>query len=268
MVVHERRRIAVAGATGRVGRHVVDVLAARGHNVVPISRSTGVDVITGDGLADALEGVECVVDTATGPSPEQEAATEFFTTAARNLHEAGEHAGVRRIVAVSIIGCDRFSAGYNAAKLVHEQAMLSGPLPVSILRAAQFHELVGQLVDWGTQGEVSYVPKMRTQLVAARTVAEALADLATGPELEHKRSRASPFPEIAGPREESLVEMTILLVRRRGDPVWIEGMSDPNDPDSELYLTGALLPGPHATLAGPTFEQWLNDPKLETVGAR
>ena len=115
----------MAGATGRVGRHVVEVLEARDHDVVRISRSNGVDVITGEGLAEALEGVECVVDTATGPSPEQQAATEFFTTAARNLHQAGERAGVRRIVVVSIIGCDRFSGGYNAAKFVHERAMLA-----------------------------------------------------------------------------------------------------------------------------------------------
>jgi uncharacterized protein YbjT (DUF2867 family) len=257
MVSQERRRVAVAGATGRVGRHVVDVLEARGHDVVRISRSSGVDVITGEGLADALEGVECVVDTATGPSPEQQAATEFFTTAARNLHHAGEPAGVRRIVVVSIIGCDRFSGGYNAAKFVHEKAVLSGKLPVAILRAAPFHELVGQLVDWGRQDEVSYVPMMRAQLVAARTVAEALADLATGPEREHEGASAAPIPEIAGPREERVVEMAKLLVRQRGDPVRIEGVSDPTDPDSELYLSGALLPRPHAILAGPTFEQWL-----------
>src|SRR5947207_211061 len=101
-----RKKIAVAGATGRVGRHVVDVLQAQGHDVVAMSRSTGVDVVTGDGLAEALAGVEAVVDAATGPSPEQEAATEFFTAAARNLQEAGERAGVRRIVVVSIIACD------------------------------------------------------------------------------------------------------------------------------------------------------------------
>ena len=82
-----RRKIAVAGATGRVGRHVVDVLKAEGHEVIAMSRSSGVDVITGEGLAEALAGVECVIDVATGASPEQEAATEFFTTAARNLHE-------------------------------------------------------------------------------------------------------------------------------------------------------------------------------------
>jgi nucleoside-diphosphate-sugar epimerase len=169
-------KIAVAGATGRVGRYVVDVLEAAGHDVVKMSRSTGVDVITGDGLADALAGVECVIDVATGPSPEQRAATEFFTTATRNLHEDGVKAGVQRMIVVSIIGIDRLSAGYNAAKVAHERAMLLGQIPVRILRAAQFHEFVPQLMEWGRQGEVSYVPKMRTQLVAARTVAEALAD--------------------------------------------------------------------------------------------
>jgi uncharacterized protein YbjT (DUF2867 family) len=118
------RKIAVAGATGRAGRHVVDVLEAAGHDVVAISRSSGVDVITGEGLADALAGVECVVDVATGPSPDQEAATAFFTAAARNLQELGERAGVRRIVAASIIGADRFRGGYGAAKVAHERAML------------------------------------------------------------------------------------------------------------------------------------------------
>jgi uncharacterized protein YbjT (DUF2867 family) len=244
------RKIAIAGATGRVGRHVVDVLEEAGHDVVRMSRSTGVDVITGDGLAEALAGVDCIVDTATGPSPEQEAATEFFTTAARNLQTFGERAGVERIVVVSIIGTDRFSGGYGAAKVAHEQAALAGPIPVRILRAAQFHEFVSELVDWGRQGDVSYVPQMRTQVVAARSVAEALARLATEDE-------APELSEIAGPREESLVELAKLLVARRGDGVRIEGVSDPKDPDREVYEGGGLLPGPGTTLAGPTFEEWL-----------
>jgi uncharacterized protein YbjT (DUF2867 family) len=256
--MHAPMKIAVAGATGRVGHHVVDVLEGGGHEVVAISRSAGVDVITGDGLAEALAGVECVIDVATGPSPEQEAATEFFTTAARNLHEAGERAGVRRMVVVSIIGTDRFTAGYGAAKIAHEQAHLSGPIPARILRAAQFHEFVVQLVEWGRQGEVSYVPKMRTQLIAARTVAEALADLAADPESTPAPGSSSPIPEIAGPREESLVETAKLLVARRGEQVRIEGVSNPQDPDRDLNENGALLPGPHATLAGPTFEEWLD----------
>lgn len=254
-----RRKIAVAGATGRVGRHLVDVLEAGGHDVVGISRSGGVDVVTGNGLAAALVGVECVVDVATGPSPQQEAATEFFTAAAQNLHEAGERAGVRRMIVVSIIGIDRFTGGYSAAKVAHERAHLSGPIPAGVVRAAQFHEFVAQLLEWGRQGEVSFVPKMRTQLVAARTVAQALADLATGPDSAPlPGSSGAPILEIAGPREESLVDMATLLAARRGDPVRIEGVSDPADPDRNLYETGALLPGPDATLAGPTFEEWLD----------
>src|ERR687887_73232 len=222
VIMQARRKIAVAGATGRVGRHVVDVLTAGGHDVVAMSRSGGVDVVSGDGLAAAL-------------------------------------AGVRRMVVVSIIGCDRFTAGYMAAQVAHERAMLAGPIPVRILRAAQFHEFVAQLVEWGRQGAVSYVPRMRTQLVAARTVAGALADLATGPEsAPAPGSAGAPIPEIAGPREENLVAMARLLVARRGDPVRIEGVSDPADPDRALYETGALLPGPHATLAGPTFAEWLD----------
>lgn len=252
-------KIAVAGATGRVGRHVVDVLKAEGHDVVAMSRSSGVDVVTGQGLALALTGVECIIDAATGPSPDQKAATEFFTAAARNLHQAGERAGVRRMVVVSIIGTDRFTAGYGAAKIAHEKAMLSGPIPVRVLRAAQFHEFVAQLVEWGRQGEVSLVPSMRIQPVAARTVAQALADLATDPEsAPAPGSSEVPMLEIAGPREENLADLARLLVARRGDPLRIEGASDPADPDRDLYETGALLPGPDAILAGPTFEEWLD----------
>ena len=255
----ERRKIAVAGATGRVGRHIVDVLKIEGHDVVAMSRSSGVDVVTGDGLAEALAGVECIIDAATGPSPDQEAAMQFFTAAARNLHEAGHQAGVQRMVVVSIIGTDRFTAGYGAAKLAHEQAMLSGPIPVRILRAAQFHEFVAQLVEWGRQGEISYVPKMRTQLVAARTVAQALADLATDPEWAAvPENPGAPILEIAGPREENLVDLAQLFVARRGDSVRIEGVSDPADPDRDIFEKGGLLPGSHATLAGPTFQEWLD----------
>ena len=250
--MQSQRRIAVAGATGRVGRHVVDVLAERGYDVVPMSRSSGVDVVTGAGLAEALKGTDAVIDVAT--SPDQEGATEFFTASARNLQEVGKQAGVRRIVVVSIIGTDRFTAGYGAAKVVHERATLSGPIPARVLRAAQFHEFVPELIAWGRNGDVSYLPKMRTQVVAARTVAEALVDMAT--ESEWKADEA--IPEIAGPREENLVEIATLFAARRGDPVRIEGVSDPSDPNSHLNESGALLPGPHATLAGPTFEQWLD----------
>jgi uncharacterized protein YbjT (DUF2867 family) len=245
--MNAQKKIAVAGATGRVGSHLVDILESEGHDVVSIARSRGVDVITGEGLDEALAGVDVLIDAATGPSPEEQAATEFFTTAARNLRAAGERAGVRAIIVVSIIGVDRFAGGYGAAKLAHEQAYLDGPIPARVVRAAQFHEFVGQLMEWGVRGDVTEVPRMRTQLVAAGAVARTLADLATGPE------PAGPMVEVAGPREERLVEMATLLAHRRGDKAPVEA-SDTAEP---AFESGALLPGPGATLAGPTFEAWL-----------
>ena len=161
-------KIAVAGATGRLGRHVAEVLTERGHQVVARSRATGVDIITGSGLEAALDGAEVIVDAATSPSPEEQAATEFFVTAARNLQQAGVRAGVKRAVVVSIINTDKFTGGYGAAKIAHEDAWRSGPIPVQIVRAAQFHEFVAQLLDWGTRGDVATVPEMRTQIVSAR----------------------------------------------------------------------------------------------------
>src|SRR4051812_30109992 len=131
--MQQSSKIAVTGATGRLGTHIVDLLESRGYDVVPISRSQGVDVITGEGLDEALTGVETIIDAATGPSPHENAATEFFTTSARNLQDAGERAGVRRLVLVSIIGIDKFEGGYNAAKVAQEQIHLAGPVPTRIV---------------------------------------------------------------------------------------------------------------------------------------
>jgi uncharacterized protein YbjT (DUF2867 family) len=257
--MESKKKIAVAGATGRVGHHVVDVLDEHGHDVVRISRSNGVDVISGDGLADALAGVEVIVDAATGPSPDQDEATEFFTTAAENLQRFGERAGAQRVVVVSIIGTDRYLGGYGAAKVAHERTHQAGPVPVRIVRAAQFHEFVPLLLDWGRRGEVSQVPKMRTQVVAARTVAETVADVATSPESgDAAGATDAPIVEVAGPREELLVELASLYAASTGDSVRVEEVSDPDDPNRELNENGGLLPGPGATLAGPTFEEWLS----------
>jgi uncharacterized protein YbjT (DUF2867 family) len=164
---------------------------------------------------------------------------------------------VQRIVVVSIVGSDRFAGGYVAAKIAHEQAMLAGPIPVRILRAAQFHEFVPQMLEWGRQDDVLYVPRMRTQLVAARSVAEALVDLVNGSG-RVPGSGGVPITEIGGPRAERLVEVARLLVSRRGDSLRIEEVSNPADPDHELFENGGLLPGPDAILAGPTFEEWLD----------
>src|ERR671935_148283 len=142
----------------------------------------------------AAGGVETIIDAATGPSSDQEEATAFFTASARNLQRAGAAAGARRIVVVSIIGIDKFQGGYNAAKQAQEQTLLEGPLPVRIVRAAQFHEFVGPLVGWTIQDGVAYVPEMRTQLVSARVVAETLADAAEEPEIQNGRNTQGARP--------------------------------------------------------------------------
>ena len=243
-------KIAVTGATGRLGSQLVDVLEEQGHEVVPIARSKGVDVITGQGLAEALQGVDAVADLATGPSPDEQEATEFFTTSMRNLQEAGAEAGVKRIVLVSIIGIDRFKTGYNAAKLAQEKAALEGPIPTRIVRAAQFHEFVEQLLDWGRQGDAAYVAAMRTQVVAARAVAEAVAEVLTDSE------PTGPTLEVAGPRAERLVELARLFAAHRGESLQISETTE-FFPEGDVYDSDAPLPGPDAKLVGPTYEDWL-----------
>jgi uncharacterized protein YbjT (DUF2867 family) len=243
-------KIAVTGATGRLGSRLVDVLEAQDHEVVPISRSNGVDVITGEGLARALHGVDAVVDLATGPSPDEQEATEFFTTSTRNLQEASVEAGVQRIVLVSIIGIDRFKTGYNAAKLAQEKAALAGPIPTRVVRAAQFHEFVEQLLDWGRQGDTAYVAAMRTQVVSARAVAELLAEVVTDSE------PTGPTLEIAGPRPERLIELARLLTEHRGESLDVQETTE-FFPEGDVYDSDAPLPGPGAKLAGPTYEEWL-----------
>ncbi|MBB2742209.1 UNVERIFIED_ORG: uncharacterized protein YbjT (DUF2867 family) [Microbispora rosea subsp. rosea] len=247
--------MAESTASTGLGRHVVDVLAERGYQVVPMSRATGVDVITGEGLAEALTGVDVIIDVASWHASEQEAATEFFRTSARNLHETGRKAGVRRIVIASIIGMGKATAGFGVAKQVHEELNLSGPLPARILRAAQFHEFVGQLLDW-QQGEVAYIPNWPSQLVACRTVAEELVDLAADPDAPAQPAPGTPIPEIAGPRKEIVSEAAGLLGARRG--IEVVGVDNPGLPDAEYAAGGGLLPSSHAKLAGPTFQEWLD----------
>jgi uncharacterized protein YbjT (DUF2867 family) len=251
------QKIAVTGATGRVGSHLVEILEQRGHHVVPIARSRGVDVVSGEGLDEALAGAQTIIDTATGAGPDQEAATAFFTASARNLQRAGAEAGARRIVVVSIIGIDKFEGGYLAAKVAQEHTLLEGPLPVRIVRAAQFHEFVEQLVGWTIQDGVAYLPEMRTQLVAARVVAETLADAAEEPEIQNGK-----ITEVAGPQAERLGDAARVLFASRGDSFEIREsrggpLADPGHPDAAAYAEGGALPNPGAKLAGPSYEEWL-----------
>ena len=247
-------RIAVVGGTGLIGRHLVDCLEEQGVDVLALTRHSGVDVTTGAGLDDALVGAQRVVDVTNIATRDEAEATAFFTAAGRNLQLAAGQAGAERLLVLSIIGVDRFQGGYRAAKYRQEQAACDGPLPVTIVRAAQFHEYAGQVLEWGRDesgpSPVSRIPDQLVQPVAVESAAAVLADLARG------EPPPAPMVEVAGPQPERLVDLAARLAAHRGDPVRIETVID-DSPDGKAQATGALVPGAGAVLTGPVFEDWL-----------
>ncbi|MEI6701845.1 MAG: SDR family oxidoreductase, partial [Actinomycetota bacterium] len=172
--------IAVAGSTGAVGAHVVQEATLAGHDVVRISRKEGVDARTGEGLVNALEGVDVIIDTTNTITTNKAKATAFFTDVTKMLQSAGSAQGVSRLVTLSILGVDRVPRfGYYEAKLAYEAAAKAGPLPATIVRAAQFFEFPSQILARGSFGPFAFVPRMRMQTVSARSVAQALVHEAT-----------------------------------------------------------------------------------------
>ncbi|MCK0116964.1 NAD(P)H-binding protein [Isoptericola sp. S6320L] len=242
-------RIAVAGGTGVVGRHVVAAVERAGHEAVVLSRGRGVDVATGSGLDAALEGVDAVVDTLNVTSLREKVATEFFTTTSRHLVAAGVRAGVGHHVLLSIVGIDRASGyGYYRAKLEQEEVVRAGDVPWSVVRATQFHEFPGQVLGQ-VPGPVGIMPRMRCRPVAAAEVGTYLAEVAAGP----ARGQA---PEIAGPREEQMVDMARRLLRARGRRRWVLPVDFPGA--GAAFRGGALLPDGEGPRGSVTFDEWLS----------
>jgi uncharacterized protein YbjT (DUF2867 family) len=244
-------RIAVAGGTGVVGRHVVDAVAAAGHGPVIVARSHGVDLLTGSGLDAALAGVDAVIDVTNVTSIREKTATAFFGTAGRTLLAAGEKAGVGHHVTLSIVGVDRVPGyGYYRAKLHQERLVKEGRIPWTVLRATQFHEFAQQILA-RMPGPVALVPRMRCRPVAAREVARQLVEVATGP-------AQKTAPELAGPREEQITDMARRLLRAQGRhrlliPVKFPGATGAAMTGDAMLPTGA---GPRGTR---TFGQWLDE---------
>jgi uncharacterized protein YbjT (DUF2867 family) len=174
-------RIVVIGGTGRIGGNVVRRLIAAGHDAVPASPDTGVDTITGEGLADVMAGADAVVDVSNAPVWDDEAVRDFFTTSTRNLLAAERNADVTHHLAVSIVGADRLpESGYLRAKVAQEAEILAGTIPHTILRATQFFEFLPQIVEAGSDGDSVRLSTGLMQLVAADDVAATVAELATG----------------------------------------------------------------------------------------
>jgi uncharacterized protein YbjT (DUF2867 family) len=244
-------KVAVAGGTGTAGRYAVEALVAAGHEHVVLARSTGVDVRSGEGLDAALEGVDVVIDTLNGGSTNRERVTRFFVESTGNLQQAGERAGVARMVVLSIVGIDRVPGfAYYDAKRAHEEAALGGPLPVTVVRATQFHEFAGQLLDRMSLGPLAAVPSMRIQPVAARDVGRFLVEVASQDPPGAGRT------ELAGPAQIELVDLARRTVRRRRSRRVVVPLRLPGAVGSALR-GGALLSGPDAVIAGPGPLEWL-----------
>ncbi|HLI01990.1 MAG TPA: NAD(P)H-binding protein, partial [Acidimicrobiales bacterium] len=239
-------RIAVAGGTGMVGRHVVRAAAAAGHDPVALSRSSGVDVRTGEGLDEALAGADVIVDVTNAGTTNGDKATAFFTEVAGRLQRAGAAAGVRHLVVLSIVGVDKAgSSGYYGAKLKHEEAAKGGSIAVSVLRATQFHEFAGQWISWTKKGPLVPVTRMPVQTVAAATVGTALAELALG----------APRPdtvELAGPEKAQFADLVRAVLHHQGQSALVVPLPVPGAAGRAIRR-GALLAGPGTRIEVPTF---------------
>jgi uncharacterized protein YbjT (DUF2867 family) len=204
-------KITVIGASGLIGTKVVDLLTAEGHEVVAASRSSGVDVLTGDGLAAALAGANALVDVTNSPSFDDDPVMEFFTTSTTNLVAAAKAAGVGHYVALSIVGVDGLpGSGYMRAKVVQEKIITESGVPYTILRATQFAEFTDGITDSMTVGDEVRVPDALIQPVAADQVA---AEVARAGAAEPLNS----IVNIGGPDKISFERMARDVLARRGD---------------------------------------------------
>jgi uncharacterized protein YbjT (DUF2867 family) len=242
-------RIAIAGGTGTVGRFVVDALAADGHETIVLTRSSGVDLLAGTGIAGAIAGVDAVVDVTSVSTQNADASRRFFGTVTEALLHAEEVAGVGHHVALSIVGAASINAGYYAGKKLQEDLVVALGDRGTILRATQFHEFVRQILPAGRIGPLQVVPRMRAQPIAAAEVGAALARLAT-------HAPVGIAPELAGPEVLLMAEMARRLFRATGSRRPVLEVPLPGGFGRALR-DGSILPGPNADIGVQTFDEWL-----------
>jgi uncharacterized protein YbjT (DUF2867 family) len=244
-------KIVVIGGSGLIGSNVVNRLRQHGHEVVAASPKSGVNTLTGEGLAEALAGAQVVVDVANSPSFEAKAVLEFFETSGRNLLAAEKAAGVGHHVALSVVGTERLlDSGYFPAKLAQEKLIKDSGIPYTILRATQFFEFVGAIVQSGTDGDAIRLSPALIQPIASDDVAAALADLAVAPPLNGT-------VEVAGPEPLPIDKLARQYLAAKGDSR--EVIADVH----ARYFGAAindrsLTPGEHPRLGQTRFENWLS----------
>jgi uncharacterized protein YbjT (DUF2867 family) len=245
-------KIVVIGGSGLIGSKLVNKLRERGHEAVPASPRSGVNTLTGEGLAEALKGAAVVVDVSNSPSFEGAAALKFFETSTRNLLDGEAAAGVGHHVALSVVGTDRLSeSGYFRAKIAQEKLIQGSPIPYSIVHATQFFEFIKSIADDATDGDTVRLASVLIQPMAAADVASAVGKIAVG-------SPVNGVVEVAGPEQFRLDEFIRRGLSARRDPR--EVIADPRARyfDAELGER-MLLPGDQAQIAETYFEAWLRE---------
>jgi uncharacterized protein YbjT (DUF2867 family) len=243
-------KIVVIGGTGLIGRQVVANLRSLGHEAVPASPASGVNTLTGGGLAEVLQGAQSVVDVANSPSFEAAAVLAFFQTSGRNLLQAEAEAGIRHHVALSVVGTDKPRApAYLRAKLTQERLIAAARIPYTIVRATQFYEFMGAIADEGTQGDLVRLSPAAMQPIASRDVAQAVAEAVLAEPING-------VVEIAGPERAPFAEFVGTWLGQRDDPRRI--VVDPAAPYFGTPITDeTLTPGPDARIMPTRFEAWL-----------
>jgi uncharacterized protein YbjT (DUF2867 family) len=243
-------RVVVIGGTGLIGSKLVTKLAEHGHEAMAASPNTGVNTLTGEGVTEAMEGTDVVVDVSNSPSFEADAVLSFFETSTKNLLEAEEQAAVRHHVALSVVGTDRLAeSGYFRGKIAQEGLIKGGPIPYSIVRATQFFEFVKGIADAATDGNTIRLAPVLIQPMAADDVAGAVGRTAVG-------RPVNATIEVAGPEQFRLDELIRGALKERKDSR--EVVADP-----EARYFGALLsertlvPDEGTTLGEIRFEDWL-----------
>jgi uncharacterized protein YbjT (DUF2867 family) len=240
-------KVAVIG-TGLIGSQLVRRLTEAGHDAAGYSRSTGVDLLSGDGLDDALRGADAVVDVSNSPTFDA-ASLDFFRTSVTNLLAAARKAGVKHIVTLAIVGADRVpELDYYRAKVLQEDLVKAGPVPYSIVRATQFMEFVGPAMDWTTEGDVVRLPPTPIQPISSAEVAATVADVAVGVPLQTTLN-------IAGPEVFTLDDLGRVTLEATGDSRHVV-----TDDSAGLFAAvkgDAIIAPEDARLSATRYRDWL-----------
>jgi uncharacterized protein YbjT (DUF2867 family) len=250
-------KIVVIGGSGLIGSKLVNRLRDKGHEVVSASPASGINTITGEGLAEALSGARVVVDVANSPSFEDKAVLEFFQTSGRNLLAAEAVAGVNHHVALSVVGSDRLpDSGYLRAKLAQENLIKASGIPYTIVRSTQFFEFVGGIAQAGAQGQAIHLSPAHLQPIASDDVADFMADATLG-------EPVNGTIEIAGPERIALDEFVGRYLRASGDPRQIVADVHARYFGTELN-DQSLTPGDNARIGAIHFGEWIRNSAKRT----